>query len=262
MGRPIRDLKGKKFGYLTVIRKDGTTKDGNVIWLCKCCCGKETKVASSNLVRNFITSCGCKRSKTISEKNKTHGKSRSRIYLLWSRIKVRCDKVTCSQYKNYGGRGITYDRSWEKFEPFYQWAINNGYQDNLTIERINVDGNYCPENCKWITFKEQARNKRNTYRVKYKNKEYCVSELAEIVGIKVDTLKKRLNKGISVEDAIKTTVVKREKLLSYNNETYNMTQWEKKLGFKGGTLKERLKKGWSIKQAIETPLFGNKEDYK
>ena len=261
MGRPIRDLTGQKFGYLTVLRRDGSTNHGNALWLCKCVCGKETIVASSNLIRNFITSCGCKRSETISNKNKKHGKSRSRIYLLWSRIKVRCTKPNCSHYKNYGGRGITYDSSWEYFENFYKWALDNGYKDNLTIERIDVNGNYCPENCKWITLKEQAQNRRNTYRINYKGKEYCASELARMFNIKVDTLKKRINSGMSVEDAINKPV-KKEHLIVYNNETHNITEWENLLGFKNGTIKERLKRGWSIKQIIETPLFGNKDEYK
>lgn len=214
MSRKYKDLTGQRFGYLVAIKPNGKTKNCNIIWDCLCDCGNHTNVTSGNLVRGSITSCGCKRSYTISEKNKTHGKSGTRLYMVWSRMVTRCTKPSHHAYKDYGGRGITVCEEWKNnYQSFYDWAMKTGYNDNApmfecTLDRIDVDGNYEPSNCRWVTIKEQARNRRSSRIIEYKGKKYCAVELAEKINMSVDTLKRRLNKGWSVDDAVNTPVRK------------------------------------------------------
>lgn len=124
----------------------------------------------------------------------------NKLYQKWKSIKSRC---TLENYKNYAGRGIHLCDEWQKFENFYEWAINNDYQEGLTIERIDVNGNYCPENCKWIPFKKQARNRRTTLWVKYKNNFVSLAEVAEKESLNYQSLFKAFKKNNNIEDAIR-----------------------------------------------------------
>lgn len=142
-------------------------KNHKTYWNCKCKCGKETIVYSDKLKTGHTKSCGClKRQKTI-ERNYRHGLYGTRLYSIWHDMNTRCyyEKTKC--YKYYGGRGITICDEWKNnFVNFYNWAINNGYKDNLSIDRIDVNGNYEPSNCRWATMQEQQLNKRNSKKYK------------------------------------------------------------------------------------------------
>ena len=159
MGKPI-DITGQKFGKLTVLGVHHLGKRNTRYWLCKCECGKETVQISANLKSGRIKSCGCQRYIELSERNKKHGMAGTRIYRIWRGMISRCKYKTATGYENYGARGISVCKEWEDFERFYLWALENGYSDELTIERKNVDGNYEPGNCEWITWEMQASNKR------------------------------------------------------------------------------------------------------
>lgn len=144
----------------------------------------------------------------------THHSSNSRIFKIWDSMKQRCYLKSHTQYHNYGGRGIAICDEWlgdNGFYAFQEWAMEHGYSDELTIDRIDVNGDYTPKNCRWVTMKEQARNKRNNRVIDYKGQTMTLTEASEKYGIKMTTLKERLNLGWSVEKAIETPIRLRTK---------------------------------------------------
>ena len=214
---PRKDLTGKKIEKLTVLKlSDNIQKNGKIKWVCRCECGNIVEVFSSNLTREHTKSCGClareKRSKRMKANNiqYKHGKADTRIYNIWSSMKRRCYLKTHIYYSNYGARGIKVCKEWkEDFMSFYNWSMENGYRDDLTIDRINNDKDYCPENCRWITNKEQQNNKRNNKIIFYKNKKYTATQLAREYNINPDRFLERIRNGWDIERALLTPARKR-----------------------------------------------------
>lgn len=180
MGRLI-DLTGQRFGRLTVVSRAENDKNKTPRWRCLCDCGKET-VVLGHLLRNGNTrSCGCfgreqksalmkkycLEHKVRSPAHVTHNASKTRLYAIWCGMKGRCYGVKNSVYQYYGGRGIIVCNEWlHSFMAFRDWALSHGYQDDLTIDRIDVNGNYEPSNCRWLTLEDQQRNRRPRKRKK------------------------------------------------------------------------------------------------
>ena len=158
------DRTGHVYHSLTVVDRAGN-KGEKVLWNCICNCGGTTTATSSDLTTGNTRSCGCLRVETSRESLTTHGWSKTRLHRTWCGIKNRCQNANASDYSYYGGRGILMYQDWsDSFEVFKNWALVTGYTDTLTIERVDVNGNYCPENCTWVTQQVQTRNRRKTRR--------------------------------------------------------------------------------------------------
>ena len=205
------NLVGMKFGRLTVMdRESPKSKKAKGLWVCKCECGNVIKVNTSDLKSGNTTSCGCKRKETLRQLRTKHGESNTRLYNVWSDMKKRCYNTKNVDYKNYGGRGITVCDEWMDFQNFYEWAIANGYDETApkgqcTIDRIDVNGCYEPENCRWVNWHIQMNNKRNNRILTYNGESHTLAEWCEIVNIPYNCLKSRLNKlHWSVEKTLTT----------------------------------------------------------
>ena len=161
------DLTGRRYGRLTVIGFVGSDKNGNARWQCRCDCGKEIIARADCLKFGKTRSCGCFRKEVFT----THGMTDTSVYSVWSSMIQRCTNPKHKYYKNYGGRGIKVCDEWlHNAKAFCEWAVASGFQAGLTIDRINNDGNYEPNNCRWATWKEQAANRRPPRRRKVDEK--------------------------------------------------------------------------------------------
>lgn len=216
MGKRI-DLTGQRFGRLVVEGFAHTDKYKRAMWNCKCDCGKRITTLGVSLRRGETKSCGCLHremaAKSIKEQSITHGKSYTRLYSIWHGMISRIENENQMYFKNYGGRGIQICDEWrEDFQKFYDWAVRHGYEEHLTIDRIDVNGDYCPENCRWATVKEQARNRRNNKTLTYHGETMPLAAWSERTGIKFSVLWDRLyNFYWSVEEALETPVGERKK---------------------------------------------------
>ena len=154
------DLTGQVFCRWVVLQYD-CTKNGEAYWLCKCTCGTVRSVNGYHLRSGRSTSCGCYSAELTRERlpHTTHGlkKANPRLYRIWQCMLNRCRRQKDKCYQNYGGRGISVCEEWHSFPPFYEWAMANGYRDNLSIDRIDVNGNYEPSNCQWLTMAENSK---------------------------------------------------------------------------------------------------------
>ena len=195
---------GDRYGSLTVIREvESIDHKGykNRMVLCHCDCGDEKVVRFEYLRSGHTKSCGCLVKDILMVTRTTHGAYKTRLYRVWNGMKNRCRNKNIKSYKTYGARGIRVCDEWQNFEAFRDWALSNSYQDDLTIERKDNNGNYEPGNCTWIPFEQQARNKTNNRYVTYNGETKVLVEWAEQLGIDYDILQGRLAGGWSVERA-------------------------------------------------------------
>lgn len=193
----LKDLVGEKFGRLTVIKQveDYISPKGQHAWqwLCKCSCGNETIVTTSRLKGKTTSSCGCLQKEKVIQRNMKHGERHTRLYSIWADMKHRCYNRKDHYFSDYGGRGIKVCKEWENdYSCFCKWAKENGYNNSLTIDRIDVNGNYEPDNCKWSNSIEQANNKRNNIFITYKEETKTIAEWARFLNMPYITLYSRL----------------------------------------------------------------------
>ena len=207
------NLVGQRFGRLVVIEDSGEKRRREILWLCQCDCGKLHLTTSYRLKKNLCRSCGCLSKEATTERNYKHGMTNTRLFSVWMNIKDRCYCKTNKAYKYYGARGIKMCPEWkDNFMAFYEWSMANGYNPNAergkcTIDRINVNGDYEPSNCRWISIKEQERNRRDTHYISYNGTAKSIAEWSEITGINYGTLYSRINDSHwSVEKALETPV--------------------------------------------------------
>ena len=207
MGKLI-DLTGQRFGRLTVIERAENSSAGQARWRCQCNCGRESIVAGQALRSGVVVSCGCYKNEKSSERamvrNSTHGKYHTRLHRIWSSAKDRCYNHRHRFYARYGGRGITICDEWQHdFQAFWDWAMANGYKDDLSIDRIDNDKGYCPENCRWVSQKVQARNKSDVMLVEIDGIAKSLPEWCEQYGMNYYTAYDRIHKrGWTPQEAL------------------------------------------------------------
>lgn len=207
------DLTDKKFNFMRVIEYSGNTKHGEAAWLCECKCGTRKIIPGSKLRNGTTKSCGCMKRELCGVKNRTHGMKGTRLYNIWSKMIQRTTNQNDNEYGDYGGRGIGICEEWRNsFEFFMKWSYENGYADNLTIDRKDNNKGYQPDNCRWVTNKENCRNKRNNHCLTYNGQTKTITEWAEITGLGKEVIRYRIVKmGWSAEKALTTPKMKNKR---------------------------------------------------
>lgn len=192
------DLIGQKFGRWTVLKYNGKSR-----WLCKCDCGTLSVVRASELKNGNSKSCGCLHKEIVADickQRRIYKKEYKRLRQIFENMKQRCYDKNSKNFKNYGAKGVKISDIWLKNPvTFCEWAINNGYTNKLTIDRIDVDGNYEPNNCRWASQKIQQNNRTNNHYITYNNETHTMSEWSDILKINYNTLKSRIKYGWSLE---------------------------------------------------------------
>lgn len=162
MHKNCRDLTNRRFGRLTAVSPTDERIRKNVVWICQCDCGNQTRVPTSYLNSGNTRSCGCLQRETTARVMRVHGLTDTRLHRIWRDMRKRCQNPNHKSYNNYGGRGIRVCDQWAEFMPFRDWAVTHGYRSDLSIDRINNDGGYTAENCRWAGHHQQARNRRSS----------------------------------------------------------------------------------------------------
>lgn len=210
--QPFSELKDMNYGRWVINSDCGLNKRGQRLVECKCTCGVVRVVLLASLKSGKSISCGCYRKEKTSASNMKHGLSqgRNRLYSIWKAMKTRCYNKTIKQYCDYGGRGIEVCSEWlNDFSVFHDWAINNGYEEGLDIDREDNDKNYTPDNCRFRTKKQNNRNRRSNNRITFMGETKILIEWCEFYGLHFNTAKHRINLGWSIEDTFTKPVRKR-----------------------------------------------------
>lgn len=191
------DLTGKRFGHLTAVERRGSNKNGSAMWLCKCDCGSETLVKCGSLTSGATRSCGC-------HGEKYRPKEHKRLYNVWTTMNSRCRNPRHPSYKYYGACGVSVCDEWRRFGPFAEWMFSHGYNEQAergeyTIDRIDSNGNYEPNNCRVISFKDQQRNKYSNVNTTLHGRLVCATELAEMLGVEFELVRVLVKCGYTAD---------------------------------------------------------------
>jgi len=197
--KPIDDITGLRSGKLTALKPVGVNSDRRVMWRCKCDCGMICTVSVKALKSHKTQSCGCKAKDVLFERNLSHGHSDGRLYRIWYDMKRRCYQPQRACYERYGGRGIRVCPEWHDFETFREWAETHGYREDLSIDRINSNGNYCPENCRWVDIYDQSNNRSININITYNNETHTLAEWCRMYGVDYKYMYHRFHKHKDVE---------------------------------------------------------------
>lgn len=214
------NLTGQRFGKLVAVDSYYDNVTRVTFWKCKCDCGNTCFVRANRLVHGRTKSCGCLRKESNQKYKTTHGKSKTSIYSVWHSMKARCYNPKSQNYHRYGERGIKVCDEWlNSFENFYEWAIANGYKSNLTLDRIDNDKNYCPENCRWATIQTQNNNRGVSINITYQGKTQNLSEWCKELNVPYIRIYQRIVKyGFTFEEAITEPCHKRSGKRKKENE--------------------------------------------
>lgn len=246
----FKDLTGQIFGKLTVIEFSRNVKSGTryrKYWMCKCKCGNTKEVRTDSLTSGYVISCGCvKEEQNLINliKNHRHKMSGTRLYGIWQKMKDRCYNQNDRSYKDYGARGVELCKEWMVPDNFFAWALKNGYEEHLTIDRINNNGKYEPSNCRWSTVKEQSRNRRSNIIVEYLGEQMTLIEASERSGISYGSLNARYNKGIRGESLFSPLMEQGEtREVNYYGKIITLRELSEITGINLNTLKSRWRAG-------------------
>lgn len=188
-----------------------------------------------------------------------NGSNYTRLRRIYHNMKTRCTNPNYDKYQYYGGKGVSICDEWmNSYKLFEEWANKNGYSDELTLERIDVNGDYCPENCKWVTRKEQANNRTSNHFITYNGKTKTLQAWADQYGLKANTLDRRIKDGWPLYKALKTPADDRFKpvMITYNGKTQSCRAWSHELGLSDNAVRNRMMRGWSAEQAVTIPAGG------
>lgn len=237
------DLIGKKFNNLTVI-EFAYKKNNTGYWKCKCDCGNETIVMRGNLPKTL--SCGCKITT-----NKYRGKFNPKLGHAYYNMRKRCNNPKNKSYKHYGGKGIKICSKWDTLEGFLDDMMPT-YKDGLTLDRIDVNGDYCKENCRWVDRKVQNNNKTTNVYVSYKGENLTIAQLCDKYKLIYETARKLISEGYDIDYVVNYRYEKEK--ITYNGITKTVSEFAKDYGMTYHQLKKRLMRGWSIERALTQPL--------
>ena len=196
-GKLRNDLTGQIYGYLNVLSRSDRTGNGKkptVMWNCRCKCGKTIVVSSSGLKNKHNVSCGCQKVKHMESY-----KPRSRLYNIWKCMRQRCNNPRNPNYPRYGGKGVRIREEWTEYSVFRDWAYVNGYRDDLSIDRINSSGNYCPENCRWTNAKVQSNNTNRNHYIEFHGERLTIAQIADRLNVSYSTIQHRVERGQPLE---------------------------------------------------------------
>ena len=248
-------LLGQKYGKLTIIGFQRKISSRGWDWVVQCECGTQKVVSPSDVKSGKTKSCGCLLRETSAQRMTKfkHGvKENKRLYGIYNGIKRRCYSLNEPRYKDYGGRGIRMCDEWKDrakgFDQFVSWSLSHGYSENMTIDRIDVDGNYTPENCRWVTLQEQNGNKRQTHWVDYQGEHIQLYKLCQRLNLSYDLMHDRIyGRRWSVEKAVETPSIQKDSLMQKCREK----------GLNYGTVRSRIVDlGWSEEEAFNIPSVG------
>jgi hypothetical protein len=252
MGSRTKIAVGQIFGRLTII-KELQQVGSRRYFACKCECGREKKKRIDML--NGKASCGCLGKEIRYKATAVHGEWDTRLHAIWSNMKQRCLNPKNTNYIHYGARGIEVCDEWMGYVAFMEWAKSNGYEINLTIERIDNNLGYSPCNCRWATRQEQANNTRRSLFITYNGQTKTLSQWSRKIGIDKGTLLYRIKHGWSVEAAFSSKPTHKFDAITFNGRTQSIWQWSKEMKIKHSTLFMRLDSyKWSVKRALTTPV--------
>lgn len=271
-GRAKSNLVGQKFNRLLVLERVDSGKKMSY-YQCLCDCGNYHIANGAAIKSGHIKSCGCLQKEITSKNSKTHGLSKTRLYRVWQGMISRCRNKNHDFYSSYGGRGIDVCEEWKNdFNAFRKWSLENGYDENArfsecTIDRIDNDGNYEPNNCRWISSKEQSINKRTTKMVEIEGEIKPLVVWAQEFGLHPATLKSRLKKGLLSKKELSKPLVDTKhttsKYITFNGKTLDQAGWAREIGITPTSLFRRLNNpNWTLEMALTTPPISRKDSVK